>query len=537
MILVDLTAWALFLYLTLYVIYRFVIIFNSSRGRMADIQKREYEPKIERKLTVLIYSHNNSSKVKNLIESFSRQTYNSEKYSVNVILDNCDSENTKLLEIMGGVRLWRINTNVKPIGKYKSFAWLLERIRAFENTNAFVFLDGDCMIKVDLLEKINASLSENAVVVGETLKRKKFFLNKLINFKNKITNRVIRHGRFHTGLGNFIDTNILVIKQDLLEKINFEVSEFGFEEYEYPIRLKYFNIPVLYSSDIVVYNNKPETIKSLAIKEYKRRTRAFKTFQNNFITLFSMTRLSVKEQVLSLVYPSGTLFVFWNSLLLFISLAYPATSFASLIPSKIVAMLLVLKFMSDFQSLIAIRSNLYEYYHAFQLFFLSPVIYVRSVLVGFSSFPQKKEKPVKYKANSSNFEKNTVEARITNGKSEFPCILEISKSDENATVTFIFKDKKLKSSKQPRTCYAVEEIVSKLKTHGFSLKVCSNCGYFHLTESSVAHTDGEQGYCLYKNFKENSKEKEFTPAWSYCNKIIPSQARNYIRQEMGLEKK
>ena len=150
---------------------------------------------------------------------------------------------------------------------------------------------------------------------------------------------------------------------------------------------------------------------------------------------------------------------------------------------------------------------------------------------------RKKEKKIKHKVNVSQFEKNIVDVKITNGKSEFPAKLEISKSDENSSVTFVFKDKKLKSSKQPRVCYAVEEIVAKLKEHGFSLKVCANCGYFHLTESAAAHTDGEQGYCLYRNFKEDSKEKDFTPAWSACEKIIPSQARNYIYHEMGIEKK
>ncbi len=538
MVLLDLIAWTLFVYLVLFVIYRFVIIFNSSKGRMADIYKREYQPVIERKITVLIHSHNNSAKVKALLEAFSGQTYSKDKFSLNIILDNCDNENVKLLEILGGARLWRINsTGAKPVGKYKAFAWLLERIRAFENTNAFVFIDAECVIKKDFLEKINAALNENAVIAGETLRRKKFFLNKLVNLKNKITARVIRHGRFYSGLGNVIDSDVLVIKQDILEKIEFETTDSGFEEYEYSVKLRYFSIPVLYSSDIAVYKNRAETITTIGLEDYKKRYRAFKTFLNNFSVLFSKSGFSVKEQVLSLVYPSAVTFVFWNLVLIWGSLTYPGTYFAKTISVNILILLMFSRFVSELQCLISMRCNFRDYYHAVSLLLISPLIYLRSMPAGFQVIPRNTGKREKSRPVRVNFEKNTVDAMITNGKNEFPCGLEISKSDENASVTFIFKDKKLKSSKQPRICYAVEEIIKKLKVHGFSLKVCSNCGYFHLTESTAAHTEGEQGYCLYRNFKENSKEKEFTPVWSSCRKIIPSQAGNYIRREMGLEKK
>ena len=83
MIIVDLIAWPIFVYLACFVLYRIIIIFNSSKGRFADIEKRDYEQKYARKLTVLIYSHNNSSKVKSLVELFSKQNYDKENFSEN----------------------------------------------------------------------------------------------------------------------------------------------------------------------------------------------------------------------------------------------------------------------------------------------------------------------------------------------------------------------------------------------------------------------------------------------------------------------
>ncbi|HSA07080.1 MAG TPA: glycosyltransferase family 2 protein [Candidatus Gastranaerophilales bacterium] len=536
MILVDFIAWLLFISLICFVIYRYIIIFNSSKGRLLDIEKREYNSRYHRKFTIIIYSHNNSSRVKSLLESFSKQNYEENNYSINVILDNCDEENTKLLEIIGGARLWRINTDIKPLGKYKSFAWLLERLRVFENTNAFLFIDGECKIKNDLLEKSNVCLNENAVIVGETVKRKNFLFNRIYNFRNKLINRITRHGRFYSSLGNMIDGDILLIKQEVLEKIEFESIDNGFEEYEYPVKLTYFKVPVVYSNEITVFKSQAETLKSFAIKDYKSRFRALRTFLNNFNLLFSKGKFSVKEYILSMIYPSGTVFLLYSFVLMAISQIYAGTYFSKFISMNILVGLIGAKIISDFYSIIILRGSPKEYYYAILLFLLSPVIYLRSVLTGFITHSSNKKGKEGFNPGVISFEKNIAYSTITNGKKEFPCELEVIKSDENAKVIFHFKDKKMNSSKQPRVSYAVEEIIGKLKKHGFSLKVCSNCGYFYFTESSAAHTDGEKGYCLYKNFKENSKEKEFMPVWGSCKNIIPSQARTYILQQLGIDK-
>ncbi len=536
MILVDIISWSLFAYLTYYVLYRYVIIFRSTKGKIYDIEKREYESSYDRTFTVIIYSHNNSAKVKSLVESFAKQSYDPKKYNLNVILDNCDTENTKLLEILGGTKLWRINTDIKPIGKYKAFAWLLERIRAFENTNAFIFLDADCKIKSDFLEKANLNFHEESVIAGETIKRKNFLLNRVVNVKNKINHRIIKHGRYYLSLGNIIDTDVLLIKQDVLEKIEFESVKNGFEESEYPIKLKYFKVPVAYSSDITVYKNQIETLKSIAIDEYKKRYGAIRAFINNFSILFTKSSLAVKELIFSMLYPSGTIFTFWVLVLAGIIFSYPDARFSGIISLNTLICLFLAKIISDFYSLIALKGNFNDYYHSVLLFLLSPVIYLRSILIGFATPPANRKENEAYNPGIINFEKNTAEVTITDGKKEFPCRIEVIKTDENARATFMFRDKKLNSSKHPRTSYAVEEIVEKLKKHGFSLKICSNCGYFLMTESAAAHTEGEKGYCLYNNFKENSKEKEFMPVWETCKNIIPSQARAYILQQLGLEK-
>ena len=538
MFFVDLISWIVLIYLTYFIVYNIVIIYNSSRGRLFDVARKDYLAKFQQNLTVVIYSHNNSNKVKELIESLNKQDYERYKYSINILLDNCNDENTKLLEIIGGTKLWRMSTDVKPLGKFKALSWLFERILACENTNAFVFLDAESRIKSDFLQKVNASVHYNPVIVGEVLYKKNNFLNRILNFRNKLKNRIIRHGRFYSSLGNTIDSDLFIIRQEILEKIKFKKTEYGFEEYEYSINLKNNEIPVLYSNEITVTKPVNETLKSIAKKDYERRYKGLITLKNNLPLLFSSSNIGVKELILSHIYPSNTIFVLWTAALMFIYKIYPVTSFSQTVSFKYLVCLFASKFVVDAYSMITARCGFNDYKNAFALFFITPVLYVKSVFKGFLSNSQ--PKPIKKKnkkviAETLNYDKNTVNATITNGRKELPCKLEIVKTDEYSQVVFIFNNKRLSSSKQPRINYAVEEIIGKLRSHGFALKICANCGYFYMPESIISHSDGEQGYCLYNNFKNASKEKEYAYIWDGCLNIIPFQAKNYILQQLGVE--
>jgi len=539
MLFVDLLSCIVALFLAYFILYNLVVVFYSARGRMFDVSKKDYMSKYQQNLTIIIYSHNNSDKVKELIDSLNRQDYDDDKYSVNVLLDNCNDENIKLLEILGNAKLWRINTDVKPIGKYKSLSWLFERIMACENTNAFVFISADHKIKPDFLQKVNTAAYYNPVVVGEILKKKSEFHNRILNFKNKLANKVFKHGRFYASLGNIIQSEVFVICQEVLEKVPFKKTDRGFEEYEYSIALQRYDIPVLYSQDVAVTKTSSETLRTLAVKAYEKRYKSFITFQNNIKFLLT-GNLSVKELVLSLVYPSNTVFVFWCAILIFVQKLYPDFYFSHSINPVWLYILLASKFFIDIYAMLTMRCGFADYKTVFGYFFLAPVILIKSIIIGFNSpkkhtrhnIPKSTVQPEK-----STFDRHVVDAIITNGKKDLPCKLEITSTDEYSQVVFVFNNKRLTTSKQPRINYAIEELISKLRSHGFALKICANCGFFYLTEAAISSYDGEKGYCLQNNFKYGSKEKEYTCVWDGCFNIIPSQAKNYILQQLGVENK
>ncbi|MFH0702254.1 MAG: glycosyltransferase, partial [bacterium] len=314
MIFVDLIAWFVFLFLGYYVLLQLYIINSSSKGRIIDIEKKNYIPKFQQNITVIIYSHNNASTVLDLIESLKKQNYDTNKYSINIILDNCEDNSAKLLEILGGTRLWRVNTDIKPIGKNKAVAWLLERIMSSENTNAFVFLSADCFVKPDFLSKINAAIYDNQVLTGEVLPSNICLnlITRLVCLGNKVKNRVTDHGRYYACLGNILENDVWAIRQDILEKVKFSNTDYGFEEYEYSIKLNKAKILVANSYQLFAYKQFVENLKSVAVDDYKKRYKRFITFKNNLLLLFSKESLKTKELLLSLIYPSSVVFIILN---------------------------------------------------------------------------------------------------------------------------------------------------------------------------------------------------------------------------------
>ncbi|EKE02361.1 MAG: Glycosyl transferase [uncultured bacterium] len=535
MLFFDLISWILFIFLAFYVLNQLYIISCSSRGKIADIEKKNYAVKFQQNINIIVYSHNNASTIIDLIESLKRQEYNPERYSINVIMDNCDDNSAKLLEILGGTRLWRINTDIKPIGRNKAIAWLLERILSSENTNAFVFLNADCIVKPDFLARVNAAIYDNPVLLGETLPLNSDLdlMSAMAYLRNKIKNKVINHGRYYASLSTLLDEDIYAIRQDILEKLTFSITDYGFEEYEFSIKLANAGIPVSNSYYLYCYKQFSEDINSIALDDYKKRYKSLITFKNNILFLFTNKRnIKAKELILSLIYPSSMVFLILSFFLFNVSL-FTNTSFANAISTNAVLLLLFGYFTGKLFAMLVARCSFKEYKNSVFLAFFAPLIFSLSLLQGIKiNMSFKFTLPKKFLINKD-FHKQIIETTVSDGKKELPCQLEIRQNDTHSQLLFIFNGKKLSSSKHPRIDYAIEEITEKLRTHGFNLKVCMNCGYFKLNESIASKLGGEQGYCLFDNINKGSKAWEYSYIWNSCLNIISVKTRKHIQQKLN----
>lgn len=521
MILIDLFAWISFICLIYCLLLQAYIASCSSKGRITDIKKRNYTPKFEQDINIIVYSHNNSGNIIGLIDSLKKQDYNPDKYSINVILDNCTDDSAKLLEILGGTKLWRISTDVKPIGRNKAVGWLLERILSTENTNAFAIIDADCVVKPDFLRQINSELVEKPVVIGEvhSVNNENSLITNIVNLKHTLLTRIYKHGRYHGHLHNILEGHVWAIRQDVLEKVNFTVTDYGFEEYEYSIKLSHANIKVATSNQIIVFKDTNESFYSASYEECKRRYKAFITLKNNFADFFSIRKpLRTKELLLSLLYPSGTIVFILVFAILNISLL-KLGSFGTTISYKYPLLILfIYMVLNTFQMLIA-RIKFEEYKTSVTSILITPVIFLYSFIINIKTRFKFNRKLPSTLTDSKDFTKQVINAIVSDGKKELYCKIELKETNNYAQAIFIFREKKLNSSKHLNLNDALKEISDKLKAHGFCLKVCLNCKYAKSDDNIIAKFKGKQIYCIFDNIHKNSKAREYTYIWNSCKDI------------------
>lgn len=522
MIILDLIAWIVFLFLTYYILIRLYIISCSSKGKILEIEKRNYVNKFQQNINIIIYSHNNTDTILELIEALRKQEYDPDKYLINIILDNCSDDSAKVLEILGGTRLWRINTDIGPIGRNKSIAWLLERILTSENTNAFVFINADCLVKPDFLLQINNAIYDNPVIAGEILpvNSKLNFMSTLICFKNKIQNKILKQGRHCASLSNILDENIWAVRQDILEKINFSITDNGFEEYEFSLKLAKAGIPIVNIPAFQCYKPMLENFKNIVLESYKTKYKRFITLKNNIPNLFNKSDFRAKELILSLFYPSGTTFILLTIMLAIFSIKENSL-FIHTIKIKSIIILDFGYLLTEFLAILFARCSFEEYKSGILWIFIAPSVFIFSLFRGINlNISFKLTLPKNLLTNNKIADKQIIETTVTDGKKELPCRLELKQFDNYSQVIFKFNEKNLTSLKHSRIDLALEEIVKKLDSHGFTLKVCLNCSYFKLNESMAQKFNGEQGYCLFDNITKNYKAMEYSYIWNCCKNII-----------------
>ena len=222
MFLVNIIAVVLALFLAYYLLYCIYIVYCASKYNLWKIKYKYPSVNYYQNLNVTVYSHNNGNDVVELLEQLKRQDYPQDKYKINIILDNCTDGSAKLLEIIGGARLWRINSeDGEPIGQNAAIEWYVDRVLATDYTNGFVFLNAENKVDINLLDKVNAVLKDYSVVIGHRVPKEEgnrltLAMRKLLD---KIHSEIVMKGRSMAELQLTIDTSVMAIRQETLEKI------------------------------------------------------------------------------------------------------------------------------------------------------------------------------------------------------------------------------------------------------------------------------------------------------------------------------
>ena len=541
--LVNLIAVFLSLFLAYYLLYCIYVIYCASKYNLWKIKYKYPSVNYYQNLNVSVYSHNNGNDIVELLEQLKRQDYPQDKYKINIILDNCNDGSAKLLEIIGGARLWRINSeDGNQIGQNAAIEWYIDRVLATEYTNGFVFLNAENKVDINLLDKVNAVLKDYSVVIGHRVPKEdgNRFTLAMRKLLDKFHSEIVMKGRSMAELQLTVDTSVMAIRQETLEKIRFINVENQSFEYLYSMLLAKSDISTIFYDEMKVYDKNKTTLSDLFKKYYGIVKYNCKSFVHGLQYMFrSASSVKFKEYVFSLVYPNDLMLIVLLGFLMFCSgvsglvMSYKIPYFLT-IAFVITAVYLVMVAKVKFKEILL---------YPFQLIgeLILPVgakLNLKPILDKIPAFrdinlEMLKKVPMKIGTKFLNFinknkePEDAYDVYLTNGSK---CKLQIIEEDGLVRAILWFNRKRLTSLNHIKTSGAIDELSDKLLARGFALKICQNCGYFE--EKKDGRYNSNEGKCFFSVIKDEARSPYNVYLWSQCNNIIPAHAREYIQKQL-----
>ena len=210
----------LFVYVVIYILYYAACVFNSSKAKKFLLKQKYNAAAKPNNMIVIIYARNNEATIVPLLESLNKQNYPKDNFQTHIILDHCTDNSSNILEFIGGAKIWRVGENA-PVGKDEAISWLLEGLLSYQNVDGFVFLNAEKYIDENFLATINANLYGEDILVGSTdyIVRTKTLLNCIKTTYHSYIDRIFNCGRSLMNLATVVNSDIFVIRKEVLDKI------------------------------------------------------------------------------------------------------------------------------------------------------------------------------------------------------------------------------------------------------------------------------------------------------------------------------
>ena len=501
----------LYLYIAIYSVYFFVSAIKNLNDRKFRIQQKYSNLNCQNSLCVIIYAHNNEVTLENLVKQLKNQDYPSENFATYVILDNCTDNSEKLFINESSIQVFNIKDQ-ETIGKDQAISILLEKLSSVQNCNAYVFLDATRYVEQDFLSSINAALLENSVLSGSTI-----LMGENLNLRKKIKvtfhkyyTNFIQKSRSLLGLAMIIDSDILIMRQDLMEKIGCIDFQNINTELKYSLLLSRIGCKCTFNPNIKTYVNVDEF--DLRIPSLSTRLSLFKSCFTQIWT----KNIVFNEHVLSLLTPNALLVV-----LSYIYLLRHSAKYYFLVDFSVVLLSFVILILGFSISLLNSKLSSKD----FGYLFLYPFYSMGHI---FKNFPLCRKIRNKISGKTEvvdNTQRLSVDVVVTDGRNNIPCKLELLSENGLAMVKFLFKKKKFTTSTHLRMVDAIGELTTKLSDYGFVLKICQCCASF------TPHIDGStnmiKGFCN-KEFSHAQNGAIPTLLWNSCRGFEQHVSKNAI---------
>jgi hypothetical protein len=352
-------------------------------------------------------------------------------------------------------------------------------------------------------------------------------------------------GRSIAELQLTIDTSLMAVRQEVLEKIRFiNVENQSFENL-YSMLLAKSDISTAFYDEMKAYSKKQTTMHGLFKKYFNFVKLNFKSFVHGMLYIFKASNsVKFKEYVFSLVYPSDVVLIFafdfhselcgkrrlraqihrslyvlscYITTMLYLFLAAKVNYKEVLLyPAKLIGTILLpvgAKFKFELPKDVKAFEQIKEFKD----------INLERIKEIFSQLSQ-----VYQKSRFASVEpEDAYDVYLTDGKM---CKLQILEQDGLVRAVLWFNKKRLSSSEHIRTSAAIAELSEKLLSKGFALKICQNCGYFE--EKKDGRHNSVEGKCYFGMVKNDLKEADVVQLWEQCNNIIPAHVREYIKKQL-----
>ena len=492
----------IYLYIGIFSLYFFVLGIRSLNERKLSKYERYCDTVEQSRFCIVLYSHDEYDSLKNMLNQLNSQNYPADRYFIQVILDNCSDHSEDLIHESPNLRILNLNDGV-TVGRDQAVSILLESMRENTSFDSYAFVDINRYIEQDFLSKANYALTVSPIVTGQNVileNENHTFSEKIKIAYHKFINNFIRKSRFLLGLADKIDSSVMFVKKDFVEKVDaLDIKNIN-TELKYSVLTADLGYPCLYVPTLKVYVKYYNFVSERPSLSYR-----ISLFKNCFTKLFTFN-FKFTEFVCSLIAPSGLVVLILSILFLLLSAKYYFLF-------NFVFVFTLFSLLSLGFAIGYIKSGL----HAKDFIYLAiyPLYSIIHIIDNLPPYRFIKKYFINNEDNNKNIQKYTVKVVATNGKSNIPCNLDLISEDGLAKVVFSFKKKKFTSSKQLRMVEALNELTSKLNDYGFHLKICYCCEYF----SSIV--DGSQnmvqGECSYDFKNKNPDDILKTLLWNSCS--------------------
>ncbi len=498
-------------YAIIFCFYYAACVISSAQAKKF-LQKQKYNAASRPNNVILvIYARNNEATIVPLLEALNKQNYPKECYQTHIILDHCTDNSSNILEFIGGAKIWRVGENA-PVGKDEAVSWILEGLLSYQNVDAFVFLNADRYIDENFLASINANLFGEDVIIGSTdyIVRIKTLANRIKTAYHSYVNRVLDCGRSLLGLATVVDSDVFVIRKEVLDKIKcVDFKDINSE-------LKYTTLLVR-NGFIPKFCPLVKTFTSIENFKSRKPSVSFKLnlVRNCLPLLFSSTP-KFGEFLMNILAPN-----FWFFTLIYLSVFTFSYNYYFAIHYGLIAFAGLLAIVSFAVSLYTSKLGgqnvpyllLYPFYSLLKIFLHIPIL-------------EKIFNKITKKESEEDKESTTVDVYVTDGKNNLPCKLDLISESGLVKAIFRFKKKKYSSSSQIRMVDAIKEVSDKLSEHGFRIKICQSCGYFNLKMDGS--TNMVKGYCNRVVLQKESDTPLDTVLWNACHYFVPQEVNKII---------